>query len=338
MPAPFTGPSPPVRKVKAVRSSTSRRRGHHRRRTPREGGDPRRSRRVASLRRASGFVGIYITPDLANATGNYERPFLNTLQQELIAAGRGGGRGRRSSASTCPASRCAATTIPTRERSTACRRCSSAAPRRRQLKALAAQGGVRSVAVAPRWIAAKTRNVVATLPGRSPQKIVLGANTDGKSWVQENGVTGMIAFARYYAEPADALPAADARDRVHQRPRRDRQRRDGPLQRTARDSTSRARSRSRSRSSTSARARSSRPARAPTGISRSPARASRSCSPLATATCCAKPRRRRPSAASSTAPPSCAASGSRCRPGAADLLDGRAGHLHSTGAWSRRWR
>ena len=29
---------------------------------------------------------------------------------------------------------------------------------------------------------------------------MLAANTDGNSWVQENGVIGMLAFARYYAK------------------------------------------------------------------------------------------------------------------------------------------
>ena len=46
----------------------------------------------------------------------------------------------------------------------------------------------------------KTRNLIARLPGQSSEKIVLAANTDGNSWVQENGVIGMLAFARYYAK------------------------------------------------------------------------------------------------------------------------------------------
>ncbi len=41
--------------------------------------------------------------------------------------------------------------------------------------------------------------MIATLPGKSPEKTAMFANTDGHSWVQEDGVVGLIAFARYYA-------------------------------------------------------------------------------------------------------------------------------------------
>ena len=42
---------------------------------------------------AFGFVGLYITPDLASETGDYARPFINTLQDELLAAGAAGAAG-----------------------------------------------------------------------------------------------------------------------------------------------------------------------------------------------------------------------------------------------------
>jgi hypothetical protein len=69
-----------------------------------------------------------------------------------------------------------------------------------QLKALAAQGGSARVTVLAKVTRTKTRNLIARLPGKSAEKIVLAANTDGNSWVQENGVIGMLAFARYYAK------------------------------------------------------------------------------------------------------------------------------------------
>ena len=68
-----------------------------------------------------------------------------------------------------------------------------------RLKALAAQGSSARVTVQAKIARKKTRNVIARLPGQSPEKIVLVANTDGNSWVQEDGVIGMLAFARYYA-------------------------------------------------------------------------------------------------------------------------------------------
>jgi len=55
------------------------------------------------------------------------------------------------------------------------------------------------VSVKAKIAKARTRNLIARLPGRSSEKFVLAANTDGNSWVQENGVIGMLAFARYYA-------------------------------------------------------------------------------------------------------------------------------------------
>lgn len=47
---------------------------------------------------------------------------------------------------------------------------------------------------------ATTRNLIATLPGMSQEKIVFVANTDGNTWVQENGVAGMVALAQYFAK------------------------------------------------------------------------------------------------------------------------------------------
>ncbi|OTG84065.1 hypothetical protein [Acinetobacter sp. ANC 4648] len=45
-----------------------------------------------------------------------------------------------------------------------------------------------------------TRNLIATLPGMSKEKVVFVANTDGNTWVQENGVAGMVALAQYFAK------------------------------------------------------------------------------------------------------------------------------------------
>jgi len=69
-----------------------------------------------------------------------------------------------------------------------------------RLEALAAQGASARVSVRADVGRRKTRNLIATLPGKSDEKMVLAANTDGNSWVQENGVIGMLALARYYAE------------------------------------------------------------------------------------------------------------------------------------------
>jgi hypothetical protein len=50
----------------------------------------------------------------------------------------------------------------------------------------------------------KTPTVLATLPGASPQRIVIDSHTDGTNAVEDNGPVAMVAMARYFA----ALPAA----------------------------------------------------------------------------------------------------------------------------------
>jgi hypothetical protein len=78
---------------------------------------------------------------------------------------------------------------------------------REQLKALAAQEQTASVAVHAEVDRAMTRNLIATLPGKSPERIVIDANTDGNTWVQENGVTAMVALARYFSRlPLECRP------------------------------------------------------------------------------------------------------------------------------------
>ena len=46
---------------------------------------------------------------------------------------------------------------------------------------------------------ATTRTILATLPGRSPEKIVIESHTDGMNAVWDNGPVAMIAMARYLA-------------------------------------------------------------------------------------------------------------------------------------------
>ncbi|MEV4312938.1 hypothetical protein [Actinocrispum sp. NPDC049592] len=46
---------------------------------------------------------------------------------------------------------------------------------------------------------ATTRSLIATLPGQSDERIVFDTNTDGNTWVQDNGNAALIALARYFA-------------------------------------------------------------------------------------------------------------------------------------------
>lgn len=44
-----------------------------------------------------------------------------------------------------------------------------------------------------------TRNVHATLPGRSAERMVIVTHTDGNTWVQENGIAAVLGLARHFA-------------------------------------------------------------------------------------------------------------------------------------------
>ena len=78
------------------------------------------------------------------------------------------------------------------------------ADERDQLKQIAADHGrVRIGVKAEITPDTPTRNVIATIPGQSAtEKIVIVTNSDGNSWVQENGSAALIPLARYLA----ALP------------------------------------------------------------------------------------------------------------------------------------
>jgi hypothetical protein len=62
------------------------------------------------------------------------------------------------------------------------------------------QVGTRTtIAVLAARLPAVTRSLIATLPGQSPERVVLDTNTDGVGWVQENGTVGLLALAEHFA-------------------------------------------------------------------------------------------------------------------------------------------
>jgi hypothetical protein len=164
------------------------------------------------------LLGLYQTPDLAGYT-EYTRPYLATLHEELVAAGQAGAAGIVFTFDV-PGKQVRGYYDPhvgTLYRVPAVFAGSAQATR---LKALAAQGSSGRVTVRARVARKKTRNLIARLPGRSAEKIVLAANTDGTSWVQENGVIGMLALARYYAKLPKRCHPRHARAGVLKRSRR----------------------------------------------------------------------------------------------------------------------
>jgi hypothetical protein len=66
-----------------------------------------------------------------------------------------------------------------------------------RLKQLA--GSTASVSVLAHTDQAMTRSLIATLPGLGKERIVFDTNTDGNTWVQENGNAGLLALAGYFS-------------------------------------------------------------------------------------------------------------------------------------------
>ncbi|WP_086822999.1 hypothetical protein [Allokutzneria sp. NRRL B-24872] len=60
-------------------------------------------------------------------------------------------------------------------------------------------GAQASVSVHARTDGASTRTLIATLPGKTKERVVIGTNTDGNTWVQENGTAAMLALADYFS-------------------------------------------------------------------------------------------------------------------------------------------
>lgn len=144
-------------------------------------------------------LGLYLSPDLDGYT-DYVRPYLSkNITADQLDASAAGANGVIF-AFDLPASDVEGYYDP--HTGTVYRQPAVFVGREQgeKLKALAAEGASARVSVAATLKRRRTRNLIARLPGQGKEKIVLAANTDGTSWVQENGVIGMLAFARYYAK------------------------------------------------------------------------------------------------------------------------------------------
>jgi hypothetical protein len=144
------------------------------------------------------FLSLYITPDLAAQTGDYARPYLAPLNQEMFAAGTAGAAGLIF-VFDVPQKQVRGYWDPHDGTHYKVPGLFVGADRGAQLKTLAQAGRSARVVVHAASKRAKTRNLIATLRGQSPQRIVLSTHSDGVTWVQENGVAGVLAMARYLA-------------------------------------------------------------------------------------------------------------------------------------------
>ena len=146
-------------------------------------------------------LGLYLSPDTAARTGNYERPYLTAGgHEDLMAASAAGAAGvilnmniprKQARGYFDPHAgtfyRVPAVFVGNKEAG--------------QLKRLA-RGKARARVTVRAKIhrSAKTRNLIVTLPGQSPERMILSTNTDGAGWVQDNGPAGLLALARYYGK------------------------------------------------------------------------------------------------------------------------------------------
>ena len=149
-------------------------------------------------------LGLYISPDSATRTGDFMRPYLSpSLHPDLLAASSAGAAGVVF-AFDIPTAQVRGYFDPhdgTRYRVPGVYVGSEEAAR---LKRLAAQNRFARITVRAEVKRVRTRNLIATIPGESEQKMVLAVNHDGFGAVQDNGVVGLLALGRYYG----SLPKA----------------------------------------------------------------------------------------------------------------------------------
>jgi len=144
------------------------------------------------------LLGLHLTPDLAARTGAYERPYLAALHQELLDAGTAGAAGVIF-AFHVPTEQVRGYFDPHNGTHYAVPAVYVGGDQEARLEAAAGGGVSASVVVRAKADRASTRNLIATLPGQGPERIVLAVNTDGTTWVQDNGTAGVLALARYLA-------------------------------------------------------------------------------------------------------------------------------------------
>lgn len=148
------------------------------------------------------FIAYYVSPDLyPQLLGAFDRPFLGTdgpLAEELIAAGQAGAVGYVS-VFNVPREQIAGYYDPHWGTYLKLPAVYVGVDEGEALKKLAASGSSANVSVLAERETVVTRNLFATLPGGSAERVVLNANSDGIGWVQENGTVGILALARYFA-------------------------------------------------------------------------------------------------------------------------------------------
>ena len=114
-------------------------------------------------------IGLYVTPDLAGATGNYERPFINSQHAELLAASAAGAAGIVFTFDV-PRKQVKGYGDPHDGTIYRVPGVFVGGAEGRRLKSLATQGASAGVVVRAKVGRATTTNVIATLPGKARRR------------------------------------------------------------------------------------------------------------------------------------------------------------------------
>lgn len=153
-------------------------------------------------------LGLYIGPDSSSRAGDYTRPYLTGGGHEDLLAASAAGVAGLIVDMDIPRKQARGYSDPHAGTFYGAPAVFVGNEQAAQLKRLAEQNVSASVTVKAKIDrSAKTRTLIASLPGQSPQRMILSTNTDGAGWVQDNGPAGMLALARYYGKlPLECRP------------------------------------------------------------------------------------------------------------------------------------
>lgn len=140
-------------------------------------------------------IGHHLTPDLPTE-GDYDRPYLRNTDGVLTDAGLAGAVGVVFLWEV-PTDQILGYWQPHSGTRYHVSGVFVGSDRADSVEAAAKAGAEASVVVRAEWDETEARNIIATLPGESDERIVVNTHTDGGTWVQENGAAGALALARY---------------------------------------------------------------------------------------------------------------------------------------------
>lgn len=140
-------------------------------------------------------IGHHVTDDI-DPDSDYDRPYTRPLDPSLIDAGRAGAAGLIL-VWDAPTDQLTGYWDPHTGTRFHVPAVYLGSDRVDEVLAAAEAGASATVTVRAEWDRAPTRNLIATLPGGTRERIVVNTNTDSVNWVQENGTVAAVALARY---------------------------------------------------------------------------------------------------------------------------------------------